>query len=261
MCLRLTSRDGKPILLRGGIPAGGVYTGADVFNGLFYPNLIPAGQDSAMITYTNTSSHGCIDSRNQYIVVMPSQPVICGNNFIDIRDNTIYPTVAFGSQCWFARNLDYGQIIPGSQVQGDNCKIEKYCYSDSSPNCNVFGGLYQWDEMMQNDNLETAQGICPPGWHIPSETEWNFLFNLFNTNAHAGDSLKMGGTSGFNALLSGGRFNNRIWDFKGFNGYFWSSTQDGTLKGWAHGFNSMDHGVSSYPSLRNNAYSVRCIKD
>jgi uncharacterized protein (TIGR02145 family) len=261
MCLRLTSRDGKPILLRGGIPAGGIYSGQGVSNGLFYPNLIPANQDSAMILYTNTSANGCISSANQYIVVKPSQPFICGNNFTDIRDNRSYPTVFLGSQCWFAKNLDYGQFITASQLQNDNCTMEKYCYSDNLLNCDTFGGLYQWDEMMQYDNVETAQGFCPPGWHIPSETEWNFLFDFFNTKAHAGDSLKMGGGSGFHALFSGGRFNNREWNFKGFSGFFWSSTQDGALKGWAHGINTINHGVSSYPSYRSNAFSIRCIKN
>jgi uncharacterized protein (TIGR02145 family) len=194
-------------------------------------------------------------------VVKPSQPFTCGNNYTDIRDNKSYPTVFLGSQCWFAKNLDYGQFITASQVQYDNCTMEKYCYYDNLLNCDTLGGLYQWDEMMQYDNLETAQGFCPPGWHIPCENEWNLLFGFFNGNAHAGDSLKMGVGLGFHALLSGERFNNRTWNFKGFSGFFWSSTQDGALKGWAHGINAINHGVSSYPSYRSNAFSIRCIKD
>ena len=116
-----------------------------------------------MITYTNTSANGCVSTASQDIVVMPSQPFICGTNFSDIRDNNTYPTVSIGTQCWFSSNLNYGQYIPagpGGQVQRDNCTIEKYCYSNSNinpDNCNSFGGLYQWDEMMQYDVIETAQ--------------------------------------------------------------------------------------------------------
>jgi uncharacterized protein (TIGR02145 family) len=214
-----------------------------------------------MITYTNASVNGCISSASQYIVVKPSQPFVCGNNFMDIRDNKSYPTVSLGSQCWFSRNLDYGQSILSSQDQSDNCTSEKYCYSDNPVNCNNFGGLYNWDEMMQYGNTESAQGLCPPGWHIPSETEWNTLFDLLNTKAHAGDSLKIINPLGFHALPGGERFNNGIWKFNGFSGFFWSSTTNGLLKGWAHGMNTINHGVSSYPSSRSNSFSIRCIKD
>jgi hypothetical protein len=61
----------------------------------------------------------------------------------------IYNTVAIGYQCWLKENLNIGTRINGSQNQTDNGIIEKYCYDDNESNCDEYGGLYQWDEMMQ----------------------------------------------------------------------------------------------------------------
>ena len=103
--------------------------------------------------------------------------------------------------------------------------------------------------------------LCPPGWHVPAENEWNELFNLFISNGFAGSPLKYSGFSGFNAILSGARHLNKNWDYQGFAAFFWSSSAHGTNKAWAHGLNDADPSVSLYPSSRVNAFSVRCLKD
>ena len=261
MCILITSRDGKPITLRGGIPAGGNYSGTGVINGKFYPDLIPGSMDTARITYIYSSVSGCIDSVRKNIEVTTPPPFTCGNDFSDMRDNKSYQTLQIGAQCWFAKNLNYGQFTTVNQGQRDNCMIEKYCYSDNPINCSTLGGLYQWDEMMQFDDVESAQGFCPPGWHIPSENEWIILFTVYTDIAHSGDELKVGGISGFNAALNGGYFNFQDWSFKDVSTFFWSSTSHGLYKAWAHGINTVNHGVSTYPSLRSNAFSIRCLKD
>jgi uncharacterized protein (TIGR02145 family) len=51
------------------------------------------------------------------------------------------------------------------------------------------------------------------------------------------------------------------WDYQNFAAFFWSSTSHGSFKAWAHGMNDYDPSVSFYPSLRSNAFSVRCIRD
>ena len=114
---------------------------------------------------------------------------------------------------------------------------------------------------MQYDETLSTQGLCPPGWHVPSETDWNILFGNYISNAFAAWPLLSTGYSGFNATLSGTRHMNVTWDWSGFATFFWSSGSHGTNKAWAHGLNNTDPSVSSYPSLRSNAFSVRCIKD
>ena len=55
--------------------------------------------------------------------------------------------------------------------------------------------------------------------------------------------------------------NNLSWNFISFSGFFLTSAAHGPFKAWAHGFNQTNHGVSTYPSARANAFSIRCTKD
>ena len=171
-----------------------------------------------------------------------------------------------------ATNLNFGNTIASSQSQRDNCISERYCYNDNPTNCSSYGGLYQWDEVMRYDADNGTQGFCPPGWHIPTETDWNTLFNFYISNGFAGNPLKYTGYSGFNALLSGIRFHNNTWKFPGNDPIlrsilFWSSSMHGPGKAWAHGMNEVvvnvkyTPSVSFYPALRSNAFAIRCIKD
>ncbi|MBU0764978.1 MAG: hypothetical protein KJ607_09105, partial [Bacteroidetes bacterium] len=109
----------------------------------------------------------------------------CGQPLVDARDSKSYNTVVIGSQCWMAQNLNIGTMInssSGGQLQTNNGTIEKYCYSNNSANCTVYGGLYEWNEMMQYaasdaGNPGTTQGICHSGWHLPTDPEWTELFD------------------------------------------------------------------------------------
>lgn len=107
----------------------------------------------------------------------------------------------------------------------------------------------------------STQGLCPPGWHVPTEGDWSTLFANYISNGFAGSPLKYSGFSGFNAILSGAWHLNKNWDYQGFATFFWSSTGHGTNKAWAHGMNDTDPSVSIYPSFRSNAFSVKCIHD
>jgi uncharacterized protein (TIGR02145 family) len=257
----ITAINAKPIKLKGGIPLGGIYSGPGVNpgTGLFTPSL--AGTGAKTITYTYTNAALCSASKNMHIIVSASAAFTCGNNLTDIRDNTPYTTIKIGSQCWLAKNLNYGTVIASSQDQRDDCVPEKYCYQDNPINCGIQGGLYQWDKLMQFDATPADQGLCPPAWHIPTENDWNTLFANYISNGFAGSPLKYSGFSGFNALLYGARHINSGWDFNGFATFFWSSTSYGGYKAWAHGMNESDPSVSVYPASRVNAFSVRCVED
>ncbi len=257
----ITTLIAQPIKLKGGIPLGGTYSGPGVnpLTGIFTPSV--AGIGTKTITYTYTNSMMCSASKTLHIIVDPVPAFSCGNNLTDIRDNKVYPTVHIGSQCWMASNLNFGTVLVSTQDQRDNCTWEKYCYSDNPVNCTNFGGLYQWDEIMQYDETPADQGFCPPGWHIPTENDWNTLFAVYTNNGFAGSPLKFSGFSGFNALLAGANYYNTSWDFKGFATFFWSSTLHSPTKAWAHGMNDPDPSVSAYPATRVSAFSVRCIQD
>ncbi len=255
----VTTTNAKPFKLKGGLPSGGTYAGAGVFGGIFNPAV--AGVGNHMITYAYTNFWGCSGNQIQNIAVINSPAFVCGNPLIDIRDNIQYPTVQIGTQCWMSSNLNFGNPIGSVLMQRDNCVPEKYCSGDNPVNCATMGGLYQWDEMMQYDVTSELQGFCPPGWHIPSENNWNTLFNFYISNGFAGSPLKASGFSGFNANLFGTRFDNVTWSYNNFATFFWSSTSHGIYKAWAHGMNTFNPSVSYYPGNRSNAFSIRCLKD
>ena len=99
----------------------------------------------------------------------------CGTTLTDYRDNQTYPTVLIGTQCWMAKNMNIGTRIDGMNNMSNTGTIEKYCTTNLETNCDVYGGLYQWSEMMQYSTTPGAQGICTPGWHIPTDDEWKIL--------------------------------------------------------------------------------------
>jgi len=99
----------------------------------------------------------------------------CGDELIDTRDSMTYSTVEIGSQCWMAENLNIGERIDVDVDQTDDENFEKYCWNDLESECNIRGGLYQLDEAMDYDTIEGAQGICPVGWHLPTDEEWKQL--------------------------------------------------------------------------------------
>jgi uncharacterized protein (TIGR02145 family) len=115
--------------------------------------------------------------------------------------------------------------------------------------------------MMRYQDTPALQGVCPPGWHVPSEADWSTLFNFYTSNGFAGSPLKYSGFSGFNALLYGTRFDNSNYYLPTFATFLWSSTSHGINKAWAHAMNDPDPSVSSYPGNRSNAFNVRCIKN
>jgi len=272
-CMDLkTTSTSRPFQMKGGVPPGGVYNidGAAAADNIFTPASLSTTVHQ--VTYTYTDVNTCINtSAPVSITVIPGSPAgSCPSTFTDPRDNTVYRTISMGMRCWMLENLSYGSVLsPAAQHQKDNCTPEKYCHS-SDPACSTFGGLYQWDELMQYLDASPGtlvQGLCPPEWHVPTATEWQLLIDgqVNAGNGIAGSDLRdLTPIFGFHALLGGLFYQNSLWNFE--NGtltasMFWTSTKSGSNRALARGLNSINPSVSTYHSLRSNAFSVRCVKD
>jgi uncharacterized protein (TIGR02145 family) len=251
----------NPIQLKGGIPLGGTYSGPGVnsLTGVFTPSVAGVGTKTISYSYTNVSLCTALMTKN--IIVQTAPVFSCGNNLTDIRDNKVYPTVQIGTQCWMRKNLNYGTAIQSATEQTDNCMNEKYCYNDDPSQCNVYGGLYQWDELMAYNNTPGSQGLCPPGWHVPTQAEWMTLFNANLTQGLAGKPLQDSIINGFRAIESGFVYSNMTWKYQGFATFFWTSNSSGTIKALSHGMNLQNFSVSDYYSNRSNAFAGRCLKN
>jgi len=198
----------------------------------------------------------------------------CGDMLLDERDGNTYTTVQIGLQCWMAENLNIGFLINGGNDQTDNEQIEKYCYGNVASNCDIYGGLYQWNEAMQYSNTLNMQGICMEGWRLPTDSEWCTLEQevdpiiACNTTEwrgiDGGTKLKQGGSSGFDALLAGYYSNNSgvygSFHVLEIDGSFWSSSGSGA-GAW---FRTLSEGKNTV--FRNNVnttygFSVRCLQE
>jgi uncharacterized protein (TIGR02145 family) len=107
-------------------------------------------------------------------------------------EGQVYNTIQIFSQCWLKENLNVGMMIPEAKDQSNNGIIEKYCYNNEPDSCAKYGGLYRWDEMMQYTTQQGTQGICPPGWHLPTDEEWKVLEGAVDSQYGIGD-IRMGG--------------------------------------------------------------------
>lgn len=232
----------------------------------------------------------------------------CGDVWIDTRDNQEYLTVQIGTQCWFAKNINIGTRINLGITQTENGTIEKYCQDDEEGKCETYGGLYQIREALQTitrhpvtgdiaipGDTFMVQGICPDGWHIPSDEEWKTLEIALGLPLDSveiawkfrGGSIQLGnklksltedrctspddncGASGFDGLMGGLSYvlNNNGPMLSGGDGtqaFWWSSTPERKEDEGSFYRRELAHdeqGVMRASGNINNGYAVRCIKD
>jgi uncharacterized protein (TIGR02145 family) len=192
----------------------------------------------------------------------------------------VYNTVQVGSQCWMRENLNIGTLVSSITTvgnhsnQGNNGVIEKYCYDNNPDNCLVYGGLYEWNEMMQYTTIPGIQGICPSGWHLPDLTELQTLQNFLGGVSVAGGKLKETGTlhwaepnssannsSGFTALGAGYRAFTGSFNFQQSVSNFWSSSQAGNTLAKYLVLSANQASAPITYDYRNFGFSVRCVKN
>jgi uncharacterized protein (TIGR02145 family) len=278
-----TTKNGRPILLRGGLPAGmnGIYSGTGVAaiagnQFVFDPssnNVAPGGTSNGIpytLSYTFTNVYSCSSTATFIIKVFASNGQnSCPGQVTDVRDNQLYSTFSSGTgpnlQCWLAENLNIGTKVDFSTSQADDFTAEKYCFNNLESQCDAAGGVYQWHELMLYTGANGFQDLCPPGFHVPSTSEWQTLIDASLGNGLAGSTLKdLDRENGFHGLLPGIIYQNRGWYFGTGNlagTHFWSSTKSGENKVTARGINSLNNSVSEYPASANDAFSVRCIRN
>jgi uncharacterized protein (TIGR02145 family) len=168
----------------------------------------------------------------------------------------------------------------------NNDTIEKYCYNNEPDSCAKYGGLYQWWEMMQYTTQQGARGICPPGWHLPTDEEWKLLEgavdsqygfgdNTWNDAGYrgldAGTNLKTTGgwtdngsgtdLFGFAGLPGGGRHYDGYFFNVGNYSYWWTSSEDYYGNAWFRYLSFINLGVIRYFEFKGDGFSVRCLRD
>jgi hypothetical protein len=192
-------------------------------------------------------------------VACTDEPVECPsihyeNEVHDLRDCNHYKIQTFGTQTWMIENLSYS-----------SCKIKSFCYNNDPANCEQYGRLYTWTDAMGLDksyqkkyaNLTgPQQGICPQGYHMPSDAEWQMLYDFIEANGDDATafSFQLGGAKSFSGFKDSGR-----------KGYFWTADEDNSEFGgpgnaiiWTY---TDTFGFGGGSVMKDSGLSVRCVKD
>jgi len=259
-----------------------------------------------------TNSEGTAYGEQKSFTTLSDAPIEYGS-FTDSRDSKVYKTVTIGEQVWMAENLAYLPSVVGPATQSGT---EPYCYvyeyngtnvtaAKATENYTTYGVLYNWPAAMagtvsSSSNPSGVQGICPPGWHLPSDDEWTELATFLADNGynydgsiggsgdidfgvqgkiaksmatdsgwdHSDNTGAVGNTeypeyrnkSGFSAL-PGGYFEYDSFYGIGYCGYWWSSTEYSTQYTWYHALYYNNCRSDRSCSNKYDGYSVRCLQN
>ena len=221
-------------------------------------------------------------------------PPECGGSTTVTFDGSIYDLVAIGTQCWFAENLRTEHYANGDPIPGNLTNSEwtsttsgaqaiygegsSTCYGncDEVANLEAYGRLYNWYA------VDDSRGLCPSGWHVPTDGEWMTLemeLGMSSSDANSsgwrgtdqGAQMKSSSsdtpswngtnTSGFSALPGGLRSSSGYFSYEGNFGKIWSASPNGASYAWNRLLISDDDGVDRFYISLREGFSVRCVRD
>lgn len=192
--------------------------------------------------------------------VEETEPVNCPTieipgTITDSRDCKHYKVATFDTQTWMVENLNYSSC---------STKGQSWCYDNKEANCDTYGRLYTWTAAMGIDSKfqkeyttlsDTQRGICPEGFHIPSDAETDILIaSLEDPNSIAEFGFTFGGKNNFAGFADMGR-----------QAYFWTADEDHSEFGgpqnvrlWSY---SETFGFGGGSVFKDSGLSIRCVKD
>ena len=212
-------------------------------------------------------------------------------------DGNVYRTVKLGNQVWMAENLRTtryadGRKIPLGTTTSDDVAY-RYYPNGNSANVSTYGYLYNWAAVMKGASSSSAnpsgvQGICPDGWHVPSDAEWTELTNYVKSQSQyvcgsstsniakalaseegwnsspnycaVGNNPDANNATGFSARPAGCYYGG--YDYLGYNAYFWSATQYSSIFAYRRYLYYNDDGVYRHnDGVKDYGYSVRCVRN
>ena len=221
------------------------------------------------------------------------------SNTVRDYDGNVYQTVQIGDQVWMAENIRTTHYADGwaiahkpgtSEWAALGSSDRAYCwYDNSTANRDIYGGLYTWAAAVRSTgssaNPSGIQGVCPDGWHIPSDAEWKQLEMYLGMSSSEADKTgrRIGGIGGklkeegtshwsspntgasnsslFNALPGGYRNIDGASDRLGEMACFWSSTESSGAYSYDRKLYNTSEDIWRDVWYKYNGFSVRCVKD
>lgn len=194
-----------------------------------------------------------------------------------------YNLILLSGQCWMTSNLRETPTAPCADPIGTGCNTIlpyvdngqwAYLNGATAPPLLTSGLLYQWIAAMNNTTYERSKGVCPTGWHIPSDCEFMYLehmqglsltnqrvSNNYRSSTGEGTKLRTGGSSGFNSIAQG--YRNEVGGYVDgtVNSIIWSSTAFDATKAWMRGILNSNVGIRRTADPKWLGFGVRCLKD
>ena len=193
-------------------------------------------------------------------------------------DGNVYTSITIGTQTWMLENLRTTRLNDGTVVPlvtdaaaWGSMSAPAYCWYNYNETGykNTYGALYNW-LTVNTDNL------CPQGWHIPTDAEWDIMVNFLGGEGVAGGKMRGSGMmshwgggnmmgvnneTGFAALPGGFCDSNGMFNGLASNGYWWSATENDEANAWYRFMSSNNTAVNRGYGLKLQGCSVRCIKN
>ena len=233
----------------------------------------PQGADGPPLNIQVSNLGDTLKFSNGNYVIIPGISRI--NKQVKDIDGNVYKAYSIGKQIWMAENLrvtklNDGSIIPNISSPNEwvNTKSKAYCFfNNNNQNISNYGLLYNY--------YAISSKLCPSGWHVPSDSDWNMLIDYLGGELNAGTKLKEIGTTFWkspnlgvtNSSLFSGVGGGRRSEVDGSDGFlneigfWWSSTINSSNKIWVRTLKSSDTKVEKIQSENTGGYSVRCLKD
>ena len=246
--------------------------------------------------------HLTTDEPSQSTTAKPSRPVTDGPSqpVTDI-DGNVYKTVKLGNQVWMRENLRTSRYADGTPIPLGTTESYDVAYryypNNNRANVSKYGYLYNWSAVMNGSlsssaNPSGVQGICPEGWHVPSDAEWTQLENYVSSqsqyvcgsdedniakalasevgwnnnteNCAVGDNPSTNNATGFSARPAGHYYGS--YGYFGYGANFWSATQNDSYYAYNRGLDYNNGSVSRSNDSKNggykvDGYSVRCVRN
>lgn len=238
----------------------------------------------------NTRVYAQQDIDSAKYVVADNETLPCGfgnytgqyDYIVDSRDGNEYKTIQIGNQRWMAENLRYD--VPNIYT---NAVSLVDTFPTSLP-CRDYGRLYDWNTLMDGSGTSSAipsgvQGICPSGWHVPSDGEWKTLEKALGLTQAGVDSLGWRGANEGRSIKSaaGWANNGNGSNSNGFNAFpagiftsgnlgslgeytqFWSTHQGTPSKAWYRSLYSLNQTIfrNFSTGYKSRGFSCRCVED
>ena len=230
----------------------------------------------------SSSSSSSVGKQSSSSVKSSSSENICTTCEYDVltdeRDGRKYKTVLIGEQWWMAENLNYAYLQPTEELDSSS-----FCYNDSLSYCDKYGRLYLWSAAVDSAGLFSTngkdcgfdmrcildlpvRGVCPSGWHLPTDEEFGLLTNFAGGCTPAEKKLKAAIWNGsddysFSVLPAGMRTNYGSFMSVHNSARFWTSREESDYRAYYLSFEYLFDYLAYRYENKKNAYSIRCVKN